>query len=88
MVEASSFSNGLSLDDLEDAGKLITIENLESFTVIYERKKGNYHDLPKEWCSFMEKYQQLATKDTLYIECTIDDPVKSKFVCKFIFQLH
>lgn len=74
MVEASSFSNGLSLDDLEDAGKLITIENLESFTVIYERKKGNYHDLPKEWCSFMEKYQQLATKDTLYIECTIDDP--------------
>ena len=47
---------------------------LEDFTVIYERKKGNYHNLPKEWCSFIEKYGHLATKDTIYIECTIDDP--------------
>ena len=52
----------------------ITVEYLEKFTVIYERKKGNYHDLAKEWCIFIEKYQHLATKDTLYIECTIDDP--------------
>ena len=47
---------------------------LEDFIVIYERKKGNYHNLPKEWCTFIEKYQHLATKDTIYIECTIDDP--------------
>ena len=74
IVEESSFSNGISLDELEDAGKLITVEYLEPFTVIYERKKGNYHNLPKEWCAFIEKYHPLATKDTLYIECTIDDP--------------
>lgn len=49
-------------------------KHLESFHVIYERKKGNYHDLPKEWRTFIEKYQHLATKDTIYIECTIDDP--------------
>ena len=74
MVEKSSFSNGISLDELEDAEKNITIEHLESFTVIYERKKGNYHNLPQEWCAFIEKYEYLAAKDTVYIECTIDDP--------------
>ena len=25
-------------------------------------------------CDFIEKYRYLATKDTLYIDCTIDDP--------------
>ena len=55
MVEKSSFSNGISLDELEDSEKNITIEHLESFTVIYERKKGNYHNLPQEWCAFIEK---------------------------------
>ena len=74
LVKESSFSHGISLDALEDAGERITIEQLEPFTVIYERKKGNYHDLKKEWCAFIEKYQYLATKDTIYIECTIDDP--------------
>lgn len=74
MVEESSFSNGITLDELEDAGNRITVEYLESFTAIYERKKGNYHNLPKEWCTFIEKYEHLATEDTIYIECTIDDP--------------
>ena len=74
IVKESSFSNGISLEELEDAGKLITVEYLEDFTVIFERKKGNYHNLPKEWCAFIEKYNYLATKNTKYIECTIDDP--------------
>ena len=74
MVEESSFSHGITLDELETAEKQITVETLDSFTVIYERKKGNYHNLPEEWCAFMGKYEHLATKDTLYIECTIDDP--------------
>ena len=73
-VEASSFSYGMTLNDLEDAGNRITVEYLDKFTVIYERKKGNYHDLPNAWCSFIEKYKYLATEDTKYIECTIDDP--------------
>ena len=73
-VEESSFSHGMTLDELDDAGKLITVENLESFTVIYERKKGNYHQLPEEWCRFIEKYEHFATEETRYIECTIDDP--------------
>jgi len=74
MVEESSFSHGMTLDDLDDAGRLITVENLDSFTVIYERKQGNYHNLPDEWCRFIEKYERFATEETRYIECTIDDP--------------
>ena len=74
LVKESTFSNGISLDELEDAGKLITVEHIDDLTVIYERKRGNYHNMAKEWCQFIEKYSYLATKYTLYIECTIDDP--------------
>lgn len=74
MVEESSFSHGITLDELDDAGERITIEYLDRFTVVYERKKGNYHNLPEEWCEFIAKYKYLATEDTQYIECTIDDP--------------
>lgn len=74
MVEESSFSHGITLDELEAAEKLITIEQLERFTVIYERKRGNYHNLSEEWCAFIDKYEYLAAEDTVYVECTIDDP--------------
>lgn len=74
LVEQSSFSQGISLDDIEDSGKRITIEHLDPMLVVYERKKGNYHNLPAEWCEFIEKYSHLISEDTLYIECTIDDP--------------
>lgn len=73
-VEESTFSHGITLDELDVAEKLITIEHLQSFTVVYERKRGNYHNLQEEWCTFIDKYGYLADKDTRYIECTIDDP--------------
>lgn len=39
MVEDSSFSHGMTLDDLDDAGSKITVEFLAPFTVLYECKK-------------------------------------------------
>ena len=84
LVEQSSFSHGISLDDIEDSGKLITVEHLEPMLVIYERKKGNYHNLPEEWCAFIEKYSYLSSVDTLYIECTNDDPtITNEDSCMF-----
>ena len=74
LVEKSSFSHGIFFDEMENAENQITIEHLEGFIAIYERKKGNYHNLPEEWCIFIEKYQHLADETTIYIECTIDDP--------------
>lgn len=73
-AEKSSFSYGLTLDDMERMENSITIENLMDMFVLYERKRGNYHDMPSVWCAFIEKYAYLKTKDTLYIECTLDDP--------------
>lgn len=74
MVEECSFSHGITLGELEVTEEPITVEYLDRFTVIYERKRGNYHNLAEEWCRFIEKYERFATKDTLYLECTIDDP--------------
>ena len=74
IIEQSSFSHGMSMDDLESLTDQITVEQLDGFLVVYERKKGNYHNLSDEWCEFIEKYEYLASEDTLYIDCTIDDP--------------
>lgn len=74
LVEESTFSHGVTLDEVEDAENRITVGYLKPFTVIYERKKGNYHNLSTEWCEFVEKYRRFVTEDTRYIECTIDDP--------------
>ena len=74
MVAESSFSRGVSIDELEETENLITVEQLDSFFVVYERKKGYYNDMPEEWCRFIKKYKHLATEDTIYIESTIDDP--------------
>lgn len=74
MVEQSSFSHGISIEELEKSENLITIEELDSFLVVYERKKGNYNNLPEEWCEFIKKYEHLSSADTIYIEATIDDP--------------
>lgn len=74
LVEQSSFSHGISIDEMEKWEKRITVEELDSFLVVYERKKGNYHDLPEEWCKFQNKYACLSSADTIYMELTIDDP--------------
>jgi len=74
LVETCAFSHGMTLNDMKEASFNITIEKIESFHVVYERKKGNYHDLAEEWRRFMEKYRYLCTENTLFLECTIDDP--------------
>ena len=74
IAEESSFSYGISIEELEKKEDLITIEKLGSFFVIYERKRGNYHDLPEEWCRFIKKYEHLSSAETLYLESTVDDP--------------
>lgn len=73
-VEESTFAHGMHLGELESEGKKITVEYLGAYTVICERKKGNYHNLARQWCEFIEKYAEYADENTLYLECTIDDP--------------
>lgn len=59
----------------EQCQEKITIEVLEDMFVIYERIKGNYHDLEEKWCNFCEKYKAYITDDVLLLESTYDDPV-------------
>ena len=34
----------------------------------HDRKKGNDHVLPEEWCKFIKKYGYLSSADTIYVE--------------------
>lgn len=74
IVESSAFFHGVSLNAAEENEGLISIEKLDDLFVIYERRKGNYHHMDDEWCNFIKKYEHFAADDTLYLDCTIDDP--------------
>ena len=58
----------------EQCNRNISIEELKDFYVIFERYKGNYHDLKNDWCVFTEKYKEYVTEDTVFLETTYDDP--------------
>ncbi|MGN0907340.1 MAG: GyrI-like domain-containing protein [Bullifex sp.] len=73
-VRESSFSHSVFAEELGSIMSGITIRKLPDIYVIYELKKGNYHDLASEWDCFVQKYIHLADENTRYIECTIDDP--------------
>ena len=58
----------------EECEKHITIEKIEDMFVIYERTKGNYHDMEEAWCAFCEKYKDYQTPESILLESTYDDP--------------
>ena len=60
-----------SFDELD---RQISLQELDDFFVIYERRIGNYLDLGENWCDFTEKYEAFLTEDTLLIERSYDDP--------------
>ena len=62
------------LETYEECCKKITIENLPDYFVLYERHKGNYHNLEKDWCSFIENNKEFLTDATVLIERTENDP--------------
>lgn len=55
-------------------GMFIRVNGKPQLCMLVSIAEGNYHNLSDEWCDFIEKYKYLATKDTLYIDCMIDDP--------------
>lgn len=58
----------------EEYNQQITIQEFSDFVVIYERHIGNYIELGKNWCDFIEKYKDYIKEDTLLIERSYDDP--------------
>lgn len=62
------------LESFEECNRKIKIKEVPDFFVLYERRIGNYHDLSIDWGSFLEKYQELITNRTIFLERTFDDP--------------
>lgn len=62
------------LQSFEEYNRRIKIQELNDFTVIYERHIGNYRELGKNWCDFTAKYKEYVKEDTLLIERSYDDP--------------
>lgn len=82
-VEESTFAHGMHLGELESEGKKITVEYLGAYTVICERKKGNYHNLARQWCEFIEKYAEYADENTPSTISRVIRSFYSWFIRKF-----
>lgn len=66
------------IETYEQVCRHITIETLPDFFVLYERRKGDYHNLSSDWCTFTERYKDFITDKTLFLERTFDDPSITK----------
>ena len=80
------FYHGINnkLETYEECCKKITIEILPGFFVLYERYKGNYHNLSDAWCNFTEKYKSFITGNTKFLELTYEDPsISDKNACLY-----
>ena len=64
----------VQIETYEECSKKISVEYLEDFFVLYERRIGNYYHLGQDWTDFMEKYDGFITPETIFIERTFDDP--------------
>lgn len=62
------------LGSFEECMEKITIEELPEVRVLYERNIGRYNEMGRNWCVFSEKYAEYVTDETVYYECTFDDP--------------
>lgn len=62
------------LFDYETCSRHIVIEQREAYFVLFERRRGNYHDLAGNWHDFQKKYEKFMRPDTLFLEVTYDDP--------------
>lgn len=60
--------------DYEICSRNITVVQKKEYFVLYERRKGNYHSLVKNWQDFLEKYEAFIGPDTVFLEITYDDP--------------
>lgn len=68
------FNTDTCLETFDECNEKISIETLEDYYVIYERRIGNYKELSTNWEAFRNKYKKYITKETLLIDRTFDDP--------------
>lgn len=64
----------LGLWDYEVCSRNISVVQNKEYFVLYERRKGNYHNLAENWHDFLQKYEEFIRPDTIFLEITYDDP--------------
>lgn len=62
------------LESWEECSPKIRIEELPDFFVLFERRFGSYHRLSEDWNTFLHKYRDYITDQTIFLERTYDDP--------------
>ncbi len=67
-----------SAETFEECGKKIVVKDVPDWRVIYERRFGSYESLSRQWNSFVEKYREYSTAQTIFLERTYDDPAVTK----------
>ncbi len=60
--------------DYERCSRNIHVAENQEYFVLYERRKGNYHNLAENWRNFLKKYEAFIGPDTVFLEITYDDP--------------
>lgn len=69
------FSNCLAkFQSFEEYDRRMSIQELDDYFVVYERRIGNYIELGRNWCDFIEKYKEYRKENALFIERSYDDP--------------
>jgi len=64
----------VEFDKFEAYDNKIKIQDLQEYTVIYERVIGNYIELKGKWIQFIDLYREYITPDTLMMERFYQDP--------------
>ena len=62
------------MENFDECNEKISIEILDDYRVLYERRIGNYKDFPVYWEAFQNKYKEYITDKTLMIDRSFDDP--------------
>lgn len=58
----------------EEYAAQIEIQEFDDLFVIYERFIGNYADIEKHWCQFLDKYSSFMSEKTILLERFFNDP--------------
>lgn len=58
----------------DEINSTVSIRQMPQYSIVYERRIGNYSEMKNCWSDFCKRYDRFHTDQTLYFERTFDDP--------------
>lgn len=74
LKSASEYERETGLWDYEKCNAHMAVMQKDEYFVLYERRKGNYHNLAENWHDFLDRYKGFVREDTVMLEITYEDP--------------